>query len=463
MDLCLSIGRKPSIIVVGDIMLDKSHFGAVGKIANEAPIPVFKCTAAVKESLGGCGNVASNLAAMGCNKLFLFSRVGPNASAIEQLCKTKDINCFLISCEESKTTIKNRYYVGKTLLFRHDEEECNHLTDEQADCITEGVSNIIKSGTHIDCIVLSDYNKGVLTPYLCQKLIALANQHDVATVIDPKVSAEKYFGCTVIKPNLTECAALFKCNGLSGAEAHATIRELCGCKTSVITMSEHGISYGDTEHYIHRRNTQMEVIDVTGAGDIVCSVLAYLYRLAPPEKILEVANFFAMRSIGHLGSYTLERCDFLACRASMNNNKVVDASAIHFAGSIVFTNGCFDICHRGHIELLKRCRDFGNCVVVGLNSDASVRCLKGESRPIQNQETRAAFLSSLPYVDYICIFEEDTPEELIKQIRPAVLVKGGDYTVEQIVGREFAGRIEIVPFLDGNSTTRIVDAIRSKD
>ena len=458
METCLSIGRHPRIAVIGDIMLDKSYFGSVSKIANEAPIPVFRC-ATEKVTLGGCGNVAANLAAFGCDALYLFGRVGQDSAAetIKELCiKTGICDRFIYS---DTTTVKNRYYCGNTLLFRHDEEVNTALLPEQIDRLLEE----LWSCDQLDCIILSDYNKGVLTQELCQRIICGANERGIVTVVDPKADAAKYIGCTVIKPNLAECKALFGIDGREGATAHATIRELCKCKASVITLSENGMSYCSDKTFIQRANRKMEVIDVTGAGDIVCSVIAYLYPLnVEVQRLLDVANFFAMRSVGHLGSYTLQHGDFIACRAAMQNNKVVGWKEAATADQAVFTNGCFDICHVGHLNLLKRCRDLGDVVIVGLNSDASIRRLKGPSRPIQNLETRAAFLSALEYVDYICIFEEDTPEELIKVIRPAVIVKGGDYKAEEVVGRESAGRVEIVPLIEGYSTSKIAAACLTK-
>ena len=380
METCLSIGHRPCIAVIGDIMLDKSRLGSVTKIANEAPIPVFQCSKE-KARLGGSGNVAANLAAFGCDALYLFGRVGQDSAAetVRELCAEAGISDRLIY--NGMTTVKNRYYCGNTLLFRHDEEVNTALSSEQSDRLLE---ELWACGP-LDCIVLSDYNKGLLTKELCQRIINGANERGIVTVVDPKADATKYIGCTVIKPNLVECRTLFAVNGREGAAAHEKIRVFCKCKASVITLSENGMSYGSDDTFIHRANQKMEVIDVTGAGDIVCSTIAYLYPLGvEARKLLDIANFFAMRSVGHLGSYTLQTGDFIACRAAMKNNKVVSWKEAAVQGQVVFTNGCFDICHVGHLDLLKRCRDMGSVVIVGLNSDASIRRLKGPSRPIQS-------------------------------------------------------------------------------
>jgi D-beta-D-heptose 7-phosphate kinase/D-beta-D-heptose 1-phosphate adenosyltransferase len=215
----------------------------------------------------------------------------------------------------------------------------------------------------------------------------------------------------------------------------------------------------------------MEVIDVTGAGDIVCATLAYLYPLcANKEHILQLANIFAMISVGHLGSYVLHSRDFVKCRSMFHTDRRIAVSQLRHAldalrsqtpaPKSVFTNGCFDILHVGHLDLLKRCKEMGDIVIVGLNSDASISRLKGPERPIMNLEKRAAFLSALSYVDYIVVFEEDTPAEILAQLHPTILVKGGDYSLDKIIGREYVDEVRIVPFLDGYSTTSLIHAVR---
>lgn len=474
MEYTLNLSRKPNIIVVGDIFLDHTfHTNNVARLANEAPIPVYKHSREVW-SLGGAGNVIANLANMGCAKLYAFGRVGAAADAhtahIAALLDTYKVHNQLLYDPALPTIVKNRYYCGKMLLFRHDHEDVAPLTATQEDAILASLADILAAGSDpIDCIVLSDYNKGVLTPRLCRETIALARAHNVMTCVDPKDDPAKYTGCTLIKPNKVETQKLFgvQVTGSNTKQAHEAIHAKLGCAASVITLSEHGATYfdGGCDDVIHCANRPMEVIDVTGAGDVVCATLAYLYPLhANKQEILRLANALAMISVGHLGSYILQPHDFVRCRTVLHTNKRIDVHSLRnilAAAPVksVFTNGCFDIMHVGHLDLLKRCKEMGDIVIVGLNSDASIRRLKGPERPIMTLEKRVAFLSALESVDYVVVFDEDTPANVLAQIHPSILVKGGDYTVEQIVGREYAGEVRIVPFVDGYSSTSVIRTV----
>lgn len=475
MEYTLNLPRTPNIIVVGDIFLDHTfHTNTVARLANEAPIPVYKHSREVW-SLGGAGNVIANLASMGCANLYAFGRVGAAADAhtahIAALLDTYKVHNKLLYDPALPTIVKNRYYCGKMLLFRHDHEDVAPLTVTQEDAILASLADILAAGdTPIDCIVLSDYNKGVLTPRLCRELIALARAYNVMTCVDPKEDPAKYAGCTLIKPNKVETQKLFgiQVNGSNTRQAHEAIHAKLGCAASVITLSEHGATYFDSgcDDVIHCANRPMEVIDVTGAGDVVCATLAYLYPLhvANKQEILRLANAFAMISVGHLGSYILQPQDFIACRAVLHTNKRIDVRGLRTIlavapGKSVFTNGCFDIMHVGHLDLLKRCKEMGDIVIVGLNSDASVRRLKGPERPIMSVEKRVAFLSALESVDYVVVFEEDTPADILAQLRPSILVKGGDYKAEQIVGREYVDEVRIVPFVDGYSSSSVIRTV----
>ncbi len=458
MDLTLGLGRKPRIAVVGDVMLDVAVHGSCTKLANEAPIPVFRERGSRRVALGGCGNVAANLAAMGCDQLYLFSRVGDDAAGeqIRHLCDHVGINTFMIEVEEFPTITKTRYYADKTLLFRHDEEIVEPLEAAQEERILAGLRSLIPT---IDCVVLSDYAKGFLTESLCQAIIAICNEFGVSTIVDPKGYATKYHGCTLIKPNRVELKALFGIGTEDMAAAHARVAEVVGCAASCITLSEDGMSLAEKGAApIYRRNRRAEVIDVTGAGDVVCATLAYMWPLvADRAHILEVANNFAMVSVGHLGSYVLQTSDFLIGHKLRSIDEVAAATA---GKRVVFTNGCFDILHAGHLGLLKECAQLGDLVVVGLNSDASVARLKGPTRPIHSAADRAAALAALDWVSYIVVFKEDTPASLLQVLRPAVLVKGGDYKADEVIGREYANEVVIVPTLAGHSTTRTVNLIR---
>lgn len=460
MQATLGLARRPRIIVVGDVMLDVAVHGACNKLANEAPIPVFK-KERTRKALGGSGNVAANLAAMGCESLHLVGRVGVDAGATEvvRLCEAAGIVPWFARGSEPTIT-KTRYYAGKTLLFRHDEEVVAELKEDEEDWIICSVKALLECGG-IDCVVLSDYAKGVLTARVCREVITACRAASVYTVVDPKGRGDKYYGCTIMKPNRVELKGLFGVGTEDMAAAHKRVRDVCGCVASCITLSEDGMSLGTLDGIIHRRNRRAEVVDVTGAGDIVCATLAYMWPLVEDKaRILEFANHGAMTSVGHLGSYVLQAHDFINCEKV----KSIDAVAGATEGKrVVFTNGCFDILHAGHLGLLKECALMGDVVVVGLNSDASVARLKGPTRPIHSVADRAAAIAALDWISYIVVFEEDTPAQLLEVLRPAVLVKGGDYKAEDIVGREFAGEVVIVPFLTGHSTTRTVGLIKSRE
>lgn len=480
MEYTLNIARKPNIIVLGDIFLDHTyHANSVARLANEAPIPVYKHTKEIW-SLGGAGNVIANLASMGCASLYALGRVGApteyHTARISSLLEKYKVNNQLLYDASFPTIVKNRYYCGKTLLFRHDQETTSLLSDTQEDIVIDRIASILSNPeTPIDCIVFSDYSKGFLTTRLCQTIIGLARTRKIFTCVDPKDDPTKYIGCSLIKPNRTETYKLFgiQIDGSNTKHAHDCIHEKLGCESSVITLSEHGATLfsHDSSEILHCTNQPMDVIDVTGAGDIVCATLAYLYTIhAIKHEVLKLANILAMISVGHLGSYILEPHDFVKCRSMLHTNKCINANNLRRIIEIlhsenrtsVFTNGCFDIIHVGHLDLLRRCKEMGDIVIVGLNSDASISRLKGPERPIMNLEKRAAFLSALEFVDYVVVFDEDTPIELLSMLKPSLLVKGGDYKPEEIKGREFVNEVRIVPFIAGYSSTSVIHTIRDR-
>lgn len=480
MEFTLNLDYKPRILVLGDIFLDHTFYGIVTRIANEAPVPVYKETRDVW-TLGGAGNLLANLASMGCADLYAFGRIGadePYTSKIQSLLSQYNIKNKLLIDASVPNVVKNRYYCGKTLLFRHDYETQSFISGKQEDTVIQQITEICNGPDKIDCIVFSDYNKGFLTNRLCDAVISFARSKGIYTVVDPKEHYTKYMGCSLIKPNRNETMKLFgiQVDGHDTRHAHQIIHEKVGCEASVITLSEHGATLcAQDGGIIHCANQPMEVIDVTGAGDIVCATLAYLYPLYENKKhIIEIANVFAMISVGHLSTYVLQPYDFVKSRGilnkSLHKNKCIDPSSLRriidvmhtMKNSTIFTNGCFDIIHVGHLDLLKRCKEMGDVVIVGLNSDASISRLKGPERPIMNLEKRVAFLSALEYVDYIVVFEEDTPAELLAQLKPSILVKGADYKPEQLPGREHVNEVRIVPLMEGYSSTSVIRTILDK-
>ena len=292
---------------------------------------------------------------------------------------------------------------------------------------------------------------------MCQDILRLAQEYGVFTCVDPKQDYTKYKGCSLIKPNRKEACALLKLDATTQLlELHRRMAEVVGCRYSVITLAEQGITLYDGVRMIHERPIVRKIIDVTGAGDVVCAILAYFLcgRGNPePSAVLKMATRIATKSVEFPGTYTLSRADVGP------PSKVVEAKSLQGQGRLIFTNGCFDLLHSGHISLFKYCKELGGSVVLGLNSDASIRRLKGDTRPVNSLQTRIDVLEAIQYIDWIVVFEEDTPLRLLEELRPDVLVKGGDYTAETIVGREFAGETRICSFVDGVSSTATIQKI----
>jgi D-beta-D-heptose 7-phosphate kinase/D-beta-D-heptose 1-phosphate adenosyltransferase len=452
-------------IVIGDVMLDKVTQGELKGIANEAPIPVFKQTS-VHYSLGGAANVAANLAAMHCT-VHSVGLVGADADAdvLRALLTDKGISVGGIYIDKGRPTIcKHRYYIHNRLVFRTDNESTEPAAPDVEAAVVAVVQGIVDSTApgKVVKIVFSDYAKGTLTPYLRKSLIDFANARGLATFVDPKAALSQYAGCTFMKPNKAEAARLggIRVDELGLAGAHAAIYEQTRCTFSLITLAEDGMSLGwkgaagAIEHIHDKLEDSLEVIDVTGAGDVVLATVAYLWGFdIPYRRCLNIANRIAREAVMHCGTYVVSKVAVEILQGAFRDEQQLPAQP-----SIVFTNGCFDILHVGHLRLLKEARSFGDRLIVGLNSDASVRRLKGPTRPVNNQLARAEMLRTLPWVDEVIVFEEDTPAALIAEIKPDVLVKGGDYNPEQIVGREHAKEVRIIPFCDGYSTTRIITA-----
>ena len=453
------MANLPTIIVCGDIMLDHNIFTDIEKVANEAPIPVFNM---YKEDymLGGCGNVIKNISSLGCKKLYSFSVIGndDNGKIISRLLGELNVIDKNIVLDGYSTTTKQRYFCSNKIVFR-----CDTENKKETRSIIESVSFIdriedILKTEKVDCIIMSDYNKGILYDEQCKDIISLANKYGVFTCVDPKEDYHKYIGCSLIKPNLKEAYSIFKINTRSIESLHKYIYSEVKCKYSVITMAEKGITLYDGSTIIHEMPTVHKIIDVTGAGDIVCCIFGYfLSQGMDPTDIIKVATRVATKSIEYPGTYTLTQDDI------KQKGKIIyfkDLKIIKKDTPIVFTNGCFDLLHSGHIELFKFCKAKG-VVIVGLNSDYSIRRLKGPSRPVNSLKTRLDILESIHYIDYIIVFDEDTPYSIIKEVCPDYLVKGGDYNIDTIIGKEFSKETIVCNFLNGYSSTSLIQKIKN--
>ena len=466
------------IAVIGDVMVDQYFYGEVKRISTEAPVPVNRVKK-VESLLGGAANVAANLSNLGCN-VFVGGVTGDddNRRILDGLL-TKDKIDFggLVKSRRRSTITKMRILGASQQMLRLDFEEVGDLYPEEADQIKQWLLNLMEDG--LDGIAVSDYAKGVCSDAFCQWVIRMAEAHHIPVLVDPKGPRwEKYEGCTFITPNLKEmCEAAGQTVPNEDGpvlQIAQMARERYRIRNVVVTRSEKGMTLvGEKRTVIHSPASALEVFDVSGAGDTAAAVLiaAAAGGLTLPDAVY-MANRAAGIVVGKVGTYPVHRDELLQDLLNeerklgygfrpLSWKEVADLAQIwHKSGEkIVFTNGCFDILHVGHVSYLEKAAKLGKHLIVGLNSDASVQRLKGETRPLVHELDRARILASLACVDAVVIFHEDTPAKLIKTIRPDILVKGGDYRPDQVAGREYAGRVEIIEFEEGYSTTGLVERI----
>ncbi len=468
------------VLVVGDLMLDRYILGEVERISPEAPVPVIR-HAQRYERPGGAANVAANLAGLGC-QAFLAGFWGEDGEKRElaALLEKAGVDTVGVVTGTLPTISKTRIVGRQQQLLRLDIESRETIPAVEMERLTERAVDLVGK---VHAVVLSDYAKGALTTELCARVIRAARSVGVPVLADPKTpDFGKYSGATTVCPNLSELAAA------TGIPAHEPERMLAAAQKLVgqhglgfltVTMSEQGIRVlsadGSTFHSPARAR---EVFDVSGAGDTVIATLAAsLAGGLQVRTAVELANLAAGIVVGKVGTVPIAAHELVAALTPSSGitsgEKVLDLDRVahrvaewRAAGeTIVFTNGCFDLLHVGHITLLEDCRRFGSKLVLGLNTDASVSRLKGPSRPIVGERERARVMSALAAVDAVVLFDEPTPLELIRALKPDVLVKGGDYTVQTVVGHEdvtaSGGRVEIVPTVEGFSTTNIVKKMAS--
>jgi D-beta-D-heptose 7-phosphate kinase / D-beta-D-heptose 1-phosphate adenosyltransferase len=464
------------VLVIGDIMLDRYIHGEVERISPEAPVPILR-HAQRYERAGGAANVAMNIAGLGC-QTFLAGFWGADAEQAElaAILDREHIDTTGVVASTLPTISKTRI-VGRTQqLLRLDIESYDTPPAVEANRLQQRATAL---ATKVHAVILSDYAKGALTSPLCQAVIQAARTAGIPILADPKTpNFSKYAGATTVCPNLGELSLA------TGISAHHTEDLLSAGQALVeqnnlqfltVTMSEKGISVlrPSTQGIYHSPARAREVFDVSGAGDTVIATLAAcLAGGLKIETAVELANLAAGIVVSKVGTVPIIAHELVAALTPSSGltagEKVLDRERLLLrvaewrasGETIVFTNGCFDLLHVGHITLLEDCHRFGTKLVLGLNADASVCRLKGPTRPIVSERERARVMAALAAVDAVILFEEDTPIELIRALRPNVLVKGGDYTIETVVGHEdviaAGGRVEIVPTVEGFSTTNIV-------
>ena len=472
--------ESEKILCIGDLILDHYVHGDIDRISPEAPIPILKANDKNYNILGGCGNVARNICSAN-NKCHLISIVGKDDDGLrlkEIIRRIKNLTSNLIVDPVRCTTKKTRYVCENQQILRVDKEMENPISS----AIELKIIKLLKNKIN-DCnvIVLSDYNKGVLTNNLIKRIIKIAKDYKKILIVDPKKKDfSVYAGATFITPNLKELKAATNTLGISTkSNENGLVLKLSkkiinkfDFKAVITTRSSNGISVvTDVGSFFHLPSEAKEVFDVSGAGD---TVLAYLSSSISKGESLEssikISNVAAGLAVAKFGTSVVST-DEINNIKQIKNNKVVthqDISKIlrDYDGEkiIGFTNGCFDLLHTGHISYLKSAKQKCDLLILGLNSDESIKKLKGKNRPIVEQKDRVEILSSFPFVDKIVVFEEATPIKLIKKIKPNIIFKGKDYKKKDVVGfnesKKWQGRVILIDFVENKSTTNLIERIK---
>ncbi|HET9582045.1 MAG TPA: D-glycero-beta-D-manno-heptose 1-phosphate adenylyltransferase [Gemmatimonadota bacterium] len=465
--------RGGRVLVYGDLMLDEYLFGRADRLSPEKPVPVV--TFEHRDLFpGGAGNVVRNLGALGCEPI-LIGVVGDDEAGRE--CRAKleaegyDTRGLVLDPRRA-TPHKTRVHAGQHALVRIDVEDPEGISGRARSGLLDMIGRLAPGS---EAAVVSDYRKGAVFAEAVRDLVRAVAPRPV--VVDPKgPDVERYRGARYMVPNEGELSQLS--GGTWDDAAAEGLRRRLGLEALVLTRSERGIRVfdgGTPRDYAARA---LQVFDVTGAGDTFAAAFTALIAAGEGVDVAaRLANVAAGIKVGKVGTATVTRDELEAelTREMQPGAKRLDrdAAAVEAANrrrlgeAVVFTNGCFDLLHAGHIQYLKASRGRGDCLMVGLNSDASVRRLKGKNRPILDQDERAEILSALSFVDYVVIFEEDTPLELIEAIRPDVLTKGADYEPHTVVGadrvRSWGGRVELIDLVEGKSTTDIIGRIADRN
>jgi D-beta-D-heptose 7-phosphate kinase/D-beta-D-heptose 1-phosphate adenosyltransferase len=469
-----------TVLCVGDLMLDEFVYGEVSRISPEAPAPVIAVQRS-ETNIGGAGNVARNIASLGGRCIFvgLIGEDDAGARLKTELARHGGIESVLV-CDPARPTTRKVRFVSEhfsTHMLRADWELAAPAT---ADIEQKLIDAALPQIARADIVLLSDYAKGVLTARVIRNIIDAARRLAKRVIIDPKsANFAIYRGATLLTPNRKEFAEATRSRAdtdQSIAAAAQDAMQLADCEAMLVTQSEHGMTlvprHGEA---IHVPALPVKVRDVSGAGDTVAATLALaLAADADWETALRMATAAAAVAVSKKGTASVTAAElrrkilphaFLAAEEKIvASGDDLDAQLLDWRKQglrIGFTNGCFDILHPGHVKVLTAARGACDRLIVGLNSDASVKRLKGEGRPVQDERARAEVLAALEAVDLVAIFEEDTPIRLITEIRPSVLVKGGDYTREQVVGHDIVeahgGEVVLVDVLPGHSTSSLVN------
>ncbi|HVH79656.1 MAG TPA: D-glycero-beta-D-manno-heptose-7-phosphate kinase [Stellaceae bacterium] len=469
---------RARILCLGDIMLDRFAYCGIERISPEAPVPVLLVDR-WRSSLGGAGNVARNIATLG-GEAVLVGLFGCDTLGIELQQTIREmprLNDALVKSASRPTTCKTRYVAGHQQIMRVDEERSHALDEAEQKALLTAIDTAIRD---VDAVILSDYGKGVLNRKIISTVMSRARARHIPVFVDPKRDGFRFYrGATCITPNLMELGRAAKMPVGTDAEViGAATRVLRDAQAEAIlaTRSEKGMMLVEASGEVHVESARArEVFDVSGAGDTVIAVLALAHASGHPlSQAMRLANTAAGIVVGKLGTAAVELDELILELSHEAREHDVAQAKFYTAAeaetlvrqwrsrglSVGFTNGCFDIVHPGHVRLLAKARLECDRLVVALNSDGSVSRLKGPERPINTLADRAAVIAALASVDAVISFEEDTPLNLITKLKPEVLIKGGDYTIDTVVGAEevqaTGGRVALIDLVEGHSTTRTI-------
>lgn len=453
---------EKNILVIGDIMLDEYIMGDVSRINPEAPVPVLNTTK-TEYRLGGAANVANNIVSLGA-KCTLIGQIGQDSTKdiLVRKLNEKNISYFLVESSDIPTTKKTRIIAREQQVIRVDNEKVKKITDEEANKIIERIKE-----NNFDLILISDYNKGMITEHLISKLKELNKK----ILVDPKPqNIELYKDVFIISPNLKEGKEISKKEEIKNIgekiskDYNTRLILRCGEKGAYL-FEDNKLQYFPTK--------KREVYDVSGAGDTFMAALALsIASDSTLEESVILSNQSAGLTVEKRGTSTITK-EELKESFSKQESKIKTIEELkpiidklkENNKKIVFTNGCFDILHSGHTHLLKEAKSLGDVLILGLNTDSSIKRIKGESRPINNESDRAEILANLESINYIVFFDEETPLNLVREIIPDQLVKASDYSEENIVGRDIVkqngGEVIIIPQKEGRSTTNIIGKIKN--
>lgn len=472
------VAEHRTALVIGDLMLDRYLIGEVERISPEAPVPVVLLKQE-NERAGGAANVAANLSLLGI-RTTMAGIIGDDAEgrALLDMLRELNIDSAIVTSQQRPTVTKTRILGGHQQMMRLDKESRLAFTESENNALHEQVAQAIAQKP--DVIILSDYAKGVLSDALCQAVIAQAKALGIPVLVDPKGrDYTKYQGATALTPNKKETSEACDIDAMDTdrlLQAAADLRDRLGLAFLAVTRGEEGISLLEQNETIHIPAAAKQVFDVSGAGDTVIATLAAgLVHGLSHRQAFELANIAAGIVVGKVGTVPVNREELLAELISQDSveqaDKICELETLlgrvkqwrQQKKRIVFTNGCFDLLHAGHVTYLEAARKTGDILILGLNTDRSVSALKGSSRPVIHEADRARVLSALEAVDAVILFDEDTPLQLIDAIRPDVIVKGSDYSEDQVVGgkevKSWGGMVALIDIVPGRSTSNIIEKL----